>query len=50
MPKTVKIVAALALVGLICSACADGNPLPFIVMVAVGWVTWQVAKGFGAGS
>ena len=46
MPKTVRIIAGLIIVGLTCSAFSEGNPVPLIVMAGVAWVVWQVAKGF----
>jgi hypothetical protein len=47
VPKTVKIIASLAIVGLVCTALSDGNPLPLVVMAGVSWVVWQVGRGFG---
>jgi hypothetical protein len=44
----VKIILALVVTGLVCSLLADCNPLPVIIMIAVGWVVWQVAQGIGA--
>ncbi len=46
VPKTVKMIAALAIVGLTCSAFSDGNPVPLIVMAGVAWVVWQVGRAF----
>ncbi len=45
--KTVKMIAGLVTVGLVCTALSDGNPLPLVVMAGVGWVVWQVGRGFG---
>ena len=47
MPKTVKIIVALIIVGLVCTALSDGNPLPLVVMAGVGWVVWEVGRGLG---
>ena len=47
VPKTVKMIAALIIVGFVYTTLSDGNPLPLVVMAGVGWVVWQVGRGFG---
>ena len=47
MTQATRIIICLLGVGLLCSALADSNPIPLIVMAAVGWVVWQVGQGFG---
>ena len=49
VPMTVKMIAALLIVGFVCTALSESNPLPLVVMVGVAWVVWQVGKGFAAG-
>ena len=43
----VRLIVILVGIGLLCSALAENNPLPVIIMAAVGWVVWQVGQGFG---
>ncbi len=49
MPQTVKMIAALLIVGFTCSALSECNPIPLVVMAGVALVVWQVGKGLAAG-
>ena len=44
-----KIIAALAIVGVTCSVLAGGHLGPLLVMAAVAWVVWQVGGAFAGG-
>ena len=48
MRQQTRLIVILLGIGLLCSALADGHPMPLIIMVAVGWVVWQVGSGLGA--
>jgi hypothetical protein len=45
--QATRIIIVLLGVGLLCSAIAEGNPMPLIIMAAVGWLVWQVGQGLG---
>jgi hypothetical protein len=47
VPKTVKIIVGLIIVGLVCSVLAECNPTPLVGMAVVAWMVWQVARGLG---
>jgi len=40
-----KMICAFAAIGILITVISD-NPLPLVVMVAVSYAVWHVAKGF----